>query len=197
MGSNVIKQHTCLSLSGSNKLLFFSYFPSILESVFGYHPPKKAFFCSFGTDILVAHNTPRKKVLQRLTNMANYKLSLRHFSAIFPLSTHKSRMNNKKAKTMRKDFIKWVSEWVSEWVLFNANSSIFSYIKFINVLAILWREKVNLQWYDDVVRFVLDHHAEVEFYSASSLKQQSRGRHVTPLRHIIPILSQPVFALFP
>jgi hypothetical protein len=34
------------------------------------------------------------------------------------------------------------------------------------------------------------------FYSvASSLKQQSADRHVTPLRHIIQIPSQPVFAL--
>jgi len=33
------------------------------------------------------------------------------------------------------------------------------------------------------------------FYSASSLKQQSMGRHDAPLGHIILILSQPVFAL--
>jgi len=47
---------------------------------------------------------------------------------------------------------------------------------------------------DDDVCFVLDQHA---FYSASSLKQQSAGRHVVPLVHIILILSQPVFALAP
>ena len=35
------------------------------------------------------------------------------------------------------------------------------------------------QWYDDELRFVLDQHAE--FYIASSLKQQSAGRHVAPL----------------
>jgi hypothetical protein len=45
------------------------------------------------------------------------------------------------------------------------------------------------------LRFVLDHHAEVDFYSASSLKQQSAGKHVTPLEHLILIPSQPVFAL--
>jgi len=50
---------------------------------------------------------------------------------------------------------------------------------------------------DDEVRFVLDQHAEFDFYSASSLKQQSAGRHVAPLRHIILIPSQPVFALSP
>jgi hypothetical protein len=53
------------------------------------------------------------------------------------------------------------------------------------------------QWDDDEVRFVLDQHAELDFYSASSLKQQSTGRHVTPLGHIILIPSQPVFALTP
>jgi hypothetical protein len=35
------------------------------------------------------------------------------------------------------------------------------------------REQINFQWDDDEVRFVLDKHAEVDFYSASSLKQQS------------------------
>ena len=45
------------------------------------------------------------------------------------------------------------------------------------------------------MHFVLDQHAD--FYSVSSLKQQSAGRHVTPLWHIILISSQPVFALPP
>jgi len=35
------------------------------------------------------------------------------------------------------------------------------------------------------------------FYSASSLKQQQADKHVAPLGHIIPITSQPVFALSP
>ena len=51
------------------------------------------------------------------------------------------------------------------------------------------------QWNDDEVCFVLDQHAELDFYSASSLKQQTAGKHVTPLGHIILIPSQPVFAL--
>jgi hypothetical protein len=58
-------------------------------------------------------------------------------------------------------------------------------------------EQVNVQSDDDEVHFVLDQHAELEIYSASSLKQQSAGRHVAPLRHIIPIPSQPVFVLTP
>ena len=37
----------------------------------------------------------------------------------------------------------------------------------------------------------------MNFYSANSLKQQSAGRHVAPLRHIILIPSQIVFALSP
>jgi hypothetical protein len=32
---------------------------------------------------------------------------------------------------------------------------------------------VNFQWDDDDVSFVLDQHAEFDFYSASSLKQKS------------------------
>jgi len=35
----------------------------------------------------------------------------------------------------------------------------------------------------------------LDFYSASSLKQQSAGRHVAPLGHIILIPSQLFFAL--
>jgi len=37
----------------------------------------------------------------------------------------------------------------------------------------------------------------LDFYNASSLKQQSLGRHVGPFGHIMPIPSQPVFALTP
>jgi hypothetical protein len=36
------------------------------------------------------------------------------------------------------------------------------------------KKQVNFQWDDDEVRFVLDQHAELDFYSASSLKQQYR-----------------------
>ena len=51
----------------------------------------------------------------------------------------------------------------------------------------------------DEVHFVLEQLAELDLlvYSASLLKQQSAGRHVTTLRHIIIISSQPVFALTP
>jgi hypothetical protein len=48
---------------------------------------------------------------------------------------------------------------------------------------------------DDGVCFVLDQHTELDFYTASSLKQQSADRHAAPLWHIILILSQSVFAL--
>ena len=56
-------------------------------------------------------------------------------------------------------------QWVSEWLLLSANSAFF--------LVISWREQVNFQCDADEVRFVLDQHAELDFYSASSLKQQS------------------------
>jgi hypothetical protein len=44
--------------------------------------------------------------------------------------------------------------------------------------------------------FELDQQAELDFYSASSLKQQSAGRRVAPLGYIL-IPSQPVLALSP
>ena len=55
----------------------------------------------------------------------------------------------------------------------------------------------HFQWDDAKVHFVLDQHAKLDFNSASSLKQESAGRHVTPLGYIILIPSQPVFALTP
>jgi hypothetical protein len=63
--------------------------------------------------------------------------------------------------------------------------------------AISWREQVNFQWDYDEVRFVLDQHDGMDFYSASSLKQQSADRLVSPFGHIILIPSQPVFGLSP
>ena len=66
-----------------------------------------------------------------------------------------------------------------------------------NISAISWREQVKVEWDDEEVCFVLDQHAELDFYSASSLKQQSAGRHVAPLGHLILIPSQPVSALSP
>ena len=69
---------------------------------------------------------------------------------------------------------------MSEWLLFNANSAIFQLYHGENKLIF------------NEIRFVLDQHTELKFYSASSLKQQSVGRHVAPLGHIILIPSQPV-----
>jgi hypothetical protein len=45
--------------------------------------------------------------------------------------------------------------------------------------------------------FVLDQNAELDFFRASWLKQQSMDRHVASSRHIIQIPSLPVFALSP
>jgi hypothetical protein len=51
-----------------------------------------------------------------------------------------------------------------------------------------------IRW--DDVRFVIDQQAKFNFFSDSSLKQ-SAGRYVAPLKHIILIPSQSVFALSP
>jgi hypothetical protein len=47
----------------------------------------------------------------------------------------------------------------------------------------------------DNVRILLEKHADLDLYSASSLQQQFVGRHVAQLGHIILILRQPGFAL--
>jgi xanthine dehydrogenase molybdopterin-binding subunit B len=53
--------------------------------------------------------------------------------------------------------------------------------------------EVNFQWDDDKVCFGLDQHAQLDLYSASSLKHQSADRHVAALGSIILIPNQPVF----
>ena len=71
----------------------------------------------------------------------------------------------------------WMEVFFSEWMRDYCLTPIQQFS------AISWREQVNFQWDDDEVRF--DLHADLKFYSASSLKQQSAGRHVAPLEHII------------
>ena len=69
----------------------------------------------------------------------------------------------------------------------------------IKFSAISWREQNTFQWDDDEIRFVLAQHAELDFffYSSSSLKQQSAGKDVAPVGHIILIPSKLVFAFSP
>ena len=43
------------------------------------------------------------------------------------------------------------------------------------------------KWNHDETRFVLDQHASLDCYSASSLNQQSADRHIAALGHIILI----------
>jgi hypothetical protein len=57
-------------------------------------------------------------------------------------------------------------EWVSESLLLNVNAAIFQLYYGENKLILKWDD-------DDEARFVLDQHAELDCYSASSLKQQS------------------------
>jgi hypothetical protein len=59
----------------------------------------------------------------------------------------------------------------------------FVYI-FMSTVDIVIKEKGA-----DNVHFVLDERTSLEYYTASSLKQHSAGRHVAPLGHIILIPS--------
>ena len=53
-----------------------------------------------------------------------------------------------------------------------------------------------LQWDDDEVHFVLDQHAELDFYSANWNNSPQVDISLNS-RHIILILSQPIFAFTP
>ena len=60
-----------------------------------------------------------------------------------------------------------------------------------NLSDILWREQVAFN------EMILNQHAYLDLYIASSLKQSSADRHVASLGHIILIPSQTVFAFTP
>ena len=66
-----------------------------------------------------------------------------------------------------------------------------------NISVISYQEQVTFWWDDADVCLVLYQHAQLDFYSASSLKEQSNCRHDAPFWQIIMIQSQPVFALTP
>ena len=53
------------------------------------------------------------------------------------------------------------------------------------------------QLYHDDVRFIQGQHTYVGFVSASSLKQQSTGKHIAPRGHIILNPSQQILFFFP
>jgi len=74
-------------------------------------------------------------------------------------------------------------------LLFKVNSANFQ----------LYYGENNLIFSEMMIRFVLDQHVELDFYIASSLKQQSADRHVAPLGRgrIILILSRPAFVISP
>ena len=42
-----------------------------------------------------------------------------------------------------------------------------------------WPEQVSIQWDDDDIPFVQDQHADSDFYTANSLKQESTGSTLT------------------
>ena len=90
-------------------------------------------------------------------------------------------------------YLLWASCFAStkmtEWVNVAPNE------QFSDVLG--WEQVIGVFLWDDEVRFVLDQHAELYFYSASSRRQQLASRHVATRGHIILIPNQSVFALTP
>jgi hypothetical protein len=77
-------------------------------------------------------------------------------------------------------------EWVGSYGLI-PNEQFFNY----------FMTRAKYIWWDDDMRFLPDQRVWLDFYSVSSLQQQSADRHVATLGHIILIPSQPIFALSP
>ena len=89
----------------------------------------------------------------------------------------------------------YVHQWMAtqtmcQWV-------IVVYAKLWQFFSYIMLRTSYVRWDDDNVPFLIDNHTKLDFYSASSLKQQSVGRHVAPFGHIILILSQPIFVITP
>jgi len=71
-----------------------------------------------------------------------------------------------------------ISEWARDSLTLNEQF-------FCDIMA----RKSYIRWDNNVVRFVLDQPNFFDLYSASSLKQQSPGRHAAPVGNIILIQS--------
>ena len=71
-----------------------------------------------------------------------------------------------------------IREWARDFITLNEQF-------FCDIMA----RKSYIRWDDNDVRFVLEQPNFFDLYSASSLKQQSAGRHAAPLGHIILIQS--------
>jgi hypothetical protein len=71
-----------------------------------------------------------------------------------------------------------VHSWLSFWVPLMFISLYIEYL-FYNKSSLKYFNMVHILWDDDEARFVLDQYAEFDFHSASSLKQQSAGRHIS------------------
>jgi hypothetical protein len=78
---------------------------------------------------------------------------------------------------------------MSEWLLFSANSAIFQLYHDENKLIVNEMTMRSTLYKTNTLSWI--------FYSASSLKQQSSDRHVSPLLHIILIPNQLGYVLFP
>ena len=65
-----------------------------------------------------------------------------------------------------------------------------------NFSAISWREQVTINEMRSAL-YLTNTLSKLDFYSASSLKQQSESRHVAALGHIILIQMQSFFLLTP
>ena len=78
---------------------------------------------------------------------------------------------------------------MSEWWLFGAKWASF-------MLFHVEKKNISMRWWCPHCTRPTQH-ASLEFYSASTLKQQSAGRHVAPIGHIIMILSQAILVLTP
>ena len=63
-----------------------------------------------------------------------------------------------------------------------------------NFSAISWRKQVTFQ--QDDIHFVLDQHAKLHLYSASSLKKQYTGRHIVSLGTHYPVFEPTILRSF-
>jgi hypothetical protein len=66
----------------------------------------------------------------------------------------------------------------------------------------MWKQRFYCKLYlfflnEPFFRYIITRVSYIKFYNVSSLKQQSAGRHFTPLGHIILLPSQPFIANAP
>ena len=134
------------------------------------HGVNLGFFCST--------SSIHRETVKRRTNIIWYGIRVgRRYRYI-----NKNQRHQQKYITVKRRIIDWrfILNWMGERL---------SNVKWAFYFSHIMARTNDIRWDYNDVRFLLDHHAWLDFYRASSLNQQSVCRHFALLEQIIGMCS--------